>query len=84
MVGAERADTALQTLFDAAKLAFERAYAPYSKFSVGAAILSEGDPARGMIDALNDAGHGGASRASGLGSRGKPEAHERGEGEKSQ
>ena len=41
MVGAERADTALQTLFDAAKLAFERAYAPYSKFSVGAAILSE-------------------------------------------
>ncbi len=35
------ADGALQKLFDAAKLAFERAYAPYSRFSVGAAILSE-------------------------------------------
>jgi cytidine deaminase len=38
---AELADTALRKLFDAAKLAFERAYAPYSRFSVGAAILSE-------------------------------------------
>ena len=41
MPRAELADTALRKLFDAAKLAFERAYAPYSRFSVGAAILSE-------------------------------------------
>jgi cytidine deaminase len=34
----------LQALFDAAKAAFDNAYAPYSNFSVGAAILTpEGD-----------------------------------------
>ena len=37
----ETPDTVLQKLFDAAKLAFERAYAPYSGFSVGAAILAD-------------------------------------------
>lgn len=31
----------LQRLFDAAKAAYGKAYAPYSRFSVGAAILSE-------------------------------------------
>jgi cytidine deaminase len=30
----------LQALFDAAKAAFDNAYAPYSKFKVGAAILT--------------------------------------------
>ena len=33
-------DTALQTLFDSADAAAQNAYAPYSNFSVGAAILT--------------------------------------------
>jgi cytidine deaminase len=37
----KNADPALGRLFDAARAARERAYAPYSRFAVGAAIISE-------------------------------------------